>query len=99
MRSHAVKLTLAASLLFVGVVHATEQDPIATGSISRAKSFSGLDVKGEFESKNSVRVGFGFSPFLEEGLAAEVPPARPHEFRIPVPAYLSDLRGGVADPL
>ena len=99
MCGHAVMLALAAALTFVGAACADEQDPIATGSIAPARSLGELNVKGELGFRNAVRAGFGFSPFLEEGLAAEVPPARPYEFQIPVPAYLSDLRGGVADPL
>jgi hypothetical protein len=91
MHRYAVKLALAASLILVGVVHATEQDPITTQSISPARSVSELDVKGELNGTNSVGTGYGFSPFLEEGLVAEVPPARHHELQMPVPAYLRDF--------
>jgi hypothetical protein len=98
MRSYVVKLALAASLTFVSVAHAAEQDPITTGSISPARSVSDLAVKGELGVKSSVRTGFGFSPFLEEGLAGEVPPARRYEVQMPVPTYLREFRG-IADPL
>ena len=98
MRSYVAKLALAASLTFVSVADATEQDPITTGSISPVRSVSGLDVKGELGVKSSVRTGFGFSPFLEEGLVGEVPPARRHEVQMPVPTYLRDFRV-IADPL
>ncbi len=91
MRSYVVKLALAASLTFVSVAHAAEQDPITTGSISPARSVSELDVKGELGVKSSVRAGFGFSPFLEEGLVGEVPPARHYEFQPPSPAYLREF--------
>ena len=93
MYGHAIKLALAASLTFVGVVRAAEQDPITTGSISPARSISELNVKGGL----GVRAGPGFSPFAEEGLVAEVPLARHHESLAPVPAYLRDFRG-VSDP-
>ena len=91
MRRYAVKLALAASLTLVGVVHATEQDAITTQSISRARSVGELHSKGEFDATNSVRAGFGFSPFLEEGLVGEVPPARHYEFQPPSPAYLREF--------
>ena len=97
MRRHAVKLALTASLIFAGAAYGLEQDPITTGSISHAKSVGELDAKGELKDTNLVRTGFGFSPFLEEGLVGEVPPARHHEFQMPVPIYLRDFHG-VADP-
>ena len=84
MCGRAVMLALAAALTFVGPACANEQDPITTGSIAPARSISELNVKGEL----GVRAGFGFAPFAEEGLVAEVPPARHHEFLTPVPAYL-----------
>ncbi len=55
-------------------------------------------VERELGVKSSVRTGFGFSPFLEEGLVGEVPPARHHEVQMPVPTYLREFRG-IADPL
>ena len=91
MCGHAVMLALAAALTCVGPACANEQDPITTGSIALARSFSELNVKGELGFRNAVRAGFGFSPFLEEGLVAEVPPARHHELQMPVPAYLRDF--------
>ena len=98
MCGRAVMLALAAALTFVGPACANEQDPITTGSIALARSFSELNIKGEFGLGDLVRTGFGFSPFAEEGLVAEVPLARHHEFLTLVPAYLRDFRG-VADPL
>ena len=98
MCSYVVKLALAASLTFVSVARATEQDPITTGSISPARSVSDLGVKGALGVKSSVRTGFGFSPFLEEGLVGELPPARHHEVQMPLPTYLREFRG-IADPL
>ena len=92
MCGRAVMLALAAALTFVGPACANEQDPITTGSIAPAMLFSELNVKGEFGLRDLVRTGFGFSPFAEEGLVTEVPPARHHEFLTPVPAYLRDLR-------
>ena len=97
MCGHAVMLALAAALTFVGAACADEQDPIATGSIAPARSLGELNVKGELGFKNAVRAGFGLAPFAEEGLVAEVPPARHHGFRAPVPAYRGDFRR-VADP-
>ena len=94
MCGRAVKLALAACLTFVGAACAEEQDPITTGSISPAMSFSELYARGAL----NLRAAFGFSPFLEEGLVTEVPPVRHHEFLTPVLAYLRDLRG-VADPV
>lgn len=98
MRRHAVKLALAAGLIFAGAAHGLERDPITTGSISPKSSFGELDTKGGPDGTNAVGAGFGFSPFLEEGLVAEVPPARHQEFHMPVPAYLRDLCGS-DDPL
>ncbi len=92
MCGHAVTLALAAGLTFAGAACANEQDPITTGSIAPAMLFSELNIKGELGFKNAVRVGFGFSPFAEESLVTEVPPARHHEFLTPVPAYLRDLQ-------
>ena len=92
MCGRAVMLALAAALTCVGPACANEQDPITTGSIALARSFSELNIKGEFGLRDLVRTGFGFSPFAEEGLVTEVPPARHHEFLTPVPAYLRDLR-------
>ena len=92
MCGRAVMLALAAALTFVGPACANEQDPITTGSIALARSFSELNIKGEFGLGDLVRTAFGFSPFAEEGLVTEVPPARHHEFLTPVPAYLRDLR-------
>ena len=97
MRVHFWLLPLAAGLIFVGAARANEQDPITTGSIAPARSAGELNVKGELGFKNAVRAGFGFAPFAEEGLVAEVPPARRHGFRAPVPAYRGDFRR-VADP-
>ncbi len=76
-------LALTVSLAFVGAVGAAEQDPIATGSIA---------LTNPLDRKSSVRAGFKFSPFLEEGLVAEVPQARRQELMKPIPAYLRDLR-------
>jgi hypothetical protein len=92
MCGHAVTLALAAGLTFAGAACANEQDPITTGSIAPAMLFSELNVKGEFGLRDLVRTGFGFSPFAEEGLVTEVPPARHHEFLTPVPAYRGDFR-------
>ena len=92
MCGRAVMLALAAALTCVGAVRADEQDPVTTGSIALARSFSELNIKGEFGLGDLVRTAFGFSPFAEEGLVTEVPPARHHEFLTPVPAYLRDLR-------
>ena len=97
MRSHAIKLALAASLMLGGAADAADQNPTATGSASSAGLSGALDTGGALDSVNSVRSGFGFSPFLEEGLAAEVPPARHHELRTSAPAYLESF-GRLADP-
>ena len=92
MCGRAVMLALAAALTCVGPACANEQDPITTGSIALARSFSELNIKGEFGLGDLVRTAFGFSPFAEEGLVAEVPPAPHHEFLTSIPAYLRDLR-------
>ncbi len=92
MCGHAVKLALAACLTLVGAACAEEHDPITTGSMSPAMSFSELDLEGELGATDLVRAVFGFSPFLEEGLISEVPQVRYYEFLMPVPAYLRDLR-------
>ncbi len=93
MHSRAAMLALMASLTLVGVVRAQDRDVLTTGSIAPAKSLSGIGMKGE----PSIRAGFGFSPFMEEGLVTAVPPARHDGLSTPVPAYLRDL-GGFADP-
>ncbi len=86
MRGHAAMLALAASLTWVGAVPAAEQDPIATGSIPSATA------PGHPAGHSPAGAGFGFSPFLEEGLVAELPRARRHEVQRPVPAYVRELR-------
>ena len=97
MYSFAVKLALAASLALVGAIRATAQERVTTGDILPARASSELDVKGELGSKSAVRAGSGFSPFSEEGLVAEMPPARHPGFRAADPAYLREFRS-VADP-
>ena len=97
MRSHAIALALAAGLMFGGAINAAERSPIATGSTSSAGSSADRNTGSALDGVTSVRSGFGFSPFLEEGLAPEVPPARHHELRTPAPAYLGEF-GRLADP-
>ncbi len=92
MCGRAVMLALAAALTFVGPACANEQDPITTGSIALARSFSELNIKGEFGLGDLVRTAFGFSPFAQEGLVTEVPPAPHHEFLTSIPAYPGDFR-------
>ena len=94
MRGFITAATLAIVLATTGLAAQAEQDPVTTGSIAPARSLSELDVKGEL----GVKAGLGFAPFAEEGLVAEVPPARHHGFLARVPAYLGDFRR-VADPL
>ena len=97
MRNHAIKLALAASLMLSGAVTAAERNPIGTGSTSPPESSGEQNTWGALEGMNSIRSGLGFSPFPEEGLTPELPPARHHKLRIPVPAYLGDF-GRLADP-
>lgn len=90
MCGHVMKLALAASLTFAGVALAAEQGPITMESISPAISSSA------FSTTNSGRSGFGFSPFQEEQLVGQMPPARHRDLRGSAPPYLRDFRG-VAD--
>ena len=97
MRSYAIKLAVAASLMLGGATSAAERNPIATGGASSVGSPGDRNTGGTLDGVNSVRSGFGFSPFLEEGLAREVPPARHHGLRTPAPAYLGEF-GRLANP-
>lgn len=91
MRNYVMKLAFAAGVVLVGAVHAEEQSPVATGSISPARP------PAELAAPNLNRAGFGFSPFLEEELVGELPPLRRGELRVPAPAYLREFRRP-ADP-
>ena len=97
MRSHAMKLALAASLMLGGAAGSTERDPIATGSTSSAGSSGKHDTGGALGGVTADRAGFGFSPFLEEGLVRELRPARNGELRPPVPTFRRDF-GRLAEP-
>lgn len=97
MRIHATVLALAAGLMFGGPAKAGEQNSLAAGSSSSAGSFGAPDTGGAPGGVNPARSGFGFSPFLEEGIAGDVPPGRRRDLRTPAPGYSGDF-GRFADP-
>lgn len=92
MRGSVMLFALAATLVCVGVARSDASDPMTTGSIVPQQSGVELYAEGE----RSVRGGFGFSPFMEEGLVRATPPTRHPDFQKATPAFERDFQG-VAD--
>ena len=90
MRVHSWLPPLTAMLVVPGALGAVEQSPIMPEAVSAAPQFKG--------DGNALSVrSFGFSPFVEDGLVAEVPGAALHKSPQRVdPAYLTEF-GATSD--